>query len=289
MMRFSFLVPFSLSVFAVLMVCQVRADEVDDLLRDAQDLFKKGKQEEAVAMATKAIKTDPKNIKGYFFRATLYTIQRQPDKAIADYTKIIELQPKLAQAYDLRGSEHFKLGHVNDAIADFDKFIELKPKEKNGHWRRGIAYYYAGRYKEGRDQFKGYEAVDTNDVENAVWHFLCVARDSDLATARKSMLKIGKDPRVPLMQVYELFLGKAKPEEVLAAANKVAKDAKPGLLGHQLFYAHLYLGLYYDVRGDKKKALEHMTRAAKDYANNGYMGEVARVHLRFLQKEGSSK
>jgi lipoprotein NlpI len=287
-MRFWFLVPLALAV-AVLAPSGVRADPVDDLLAQARELAGKGKQDEAVAVATKAIEADPKNIKGYFFRAALYTVMRKPREAIADYTRIIELQPKLAEAYDLRGSEHFKLGQIKESIVNFDKFIELKPKEKNGHWRRGISYYYAGRFKEGRDQFKGYEAVDTNDVENAVWHFLCVARETGLETARKSMLKIGKDPRVPMMKVYDLFLGKAKPEDVLAAAHKVEKDAGPALRRQQLFYAYLYLGLYYDLIGDKKKAVENMTKAAKDYRIPGYMGDVAHVHLGILQKEARPK
>jgi lipoprotein NlpI len=262
-----------------------RADEVDDLIARGREMVKQGKLDEAVATATKAIKVDPKNVKGYFFRAALYVSQRKPEKAIADYTRIITLDPKLAIAYDLRGSEQFKLGHIKRSIADFDKFIELSPKEKNGHWRRGIAYYYAGRYEEGRDQFKGYESVDTNDVENAVWHFLCVARDAGLKTARKSMLKIGKDNRVPLMEVYDLYLGKAKPDDVLAAANKVDASAKAELKKQQLFYAHLYLGLYFDMTGDRKKALDHMAKAAGPAAIPGYMADVARVHLAFLKKE----
>jgi lipoprotein NlpI len=262
----------------------VEADQIDDLLAEAREQVKRGKLDEAVATATKAIEADPKNIKGYFFRATVYVTQRKPDKAIADFDRIIALDPKLAIAYDLRGSEQFKRGHIKESVADFDRFVELQPKEKNGHWRRGISYYYAGRYKEGRDQFKGYESVDTNDVENAVWHFLCAARDAGLEKARASMLKIGKDQRVPLMQVYALFLGKAKPEDVLAAAGKVEGD-NAQLRKQQLFYAHLYLGLYYDVTGERKKAREHMTKAVDLASVAGYMGEVARVHQAFLKKE----
>ena len=47
------------------------------------------------------------------------------------------------------------------------------------------------------------------------------------------------------------------------------------------FYAHLYVGLYYEALRDRRRALEHLTMAAADrYAEaGGYMHTVARVHL----------
>jgi lipoprotein NlpI len=194
----------------------------------------------------------------------------------------VTLDPKLAEAYNHRGSERFKLGQIRESIADFDRYLELKPQETPGHWKRGISYYYAGRYEEGARQFEGYEKIDTNDVENAVWRYLCMARQSGVEKARAAMLKIGKDPRVPLMEVYSLFLGKAKPEDVLAAAKAGRPSAAQ--LQERMFYAHLYLGLYYDSVSDRPRALEHMTEAAEKHRIGQYMGDVARVHLDVLRR-----
>jgi lipoprotein NlpI len=269
---------------AALTQSTARADKVDDLLLQAKGLVEKGRLDEARAVVNKAIDTDPKNVKGYFFRAGLSELQRKYGEALTDYDKILSLDPKIAEAYNLRGGTHFKLGHIKESIADFDRFIGLRPKEKNGHWMRGISLYYAGRFEDGRKQFEGYETVDTNDVENAVWHFLCMARSAGVEKARKSLLKIGKDERIPMMEVYALFQGKAKPEDVLAAAKKVPKGSAPGLLRQQLFYAHLYLGLYFEATGDPKRSLDHIQKAATDYVVGHYMGEVARVHLAIRNK-----
>ena len=38
--------------------------------------------------------------------------------------------------------------------------------------------------------------------------------------ARAGILKIGRDRRVPMMEVYALFAGKAQPADVLAAAKR---------------------------------------------------------------------
>jgi lipoprotein NlpI len=49
-----------------------------------------------------------------------------------------------------------------------------------------------------------------------------------------------------------------------------------------LFYAHLYIGLYYEAAGDAKAAREHLERAVS-YRANHYMGDVARVHLGLMK------
>jgi lipoprotein NlpI len=262
----------------------VEDSNVDDLLRAAQAALVKGQVDEAFKLADKAVSLAPDNARTYLVRGAVNEAARRHDKAITDFDKAISLDPKNGEAYNHRGSEHFKLGHVEQSIRDFDKFLELAPEETPGHWKRGISYYYAGRFDEGRRQFEGYERVDTNDVENAVWHFLCVARKAGVDKAQAGLLKIGKDRRVPMMEVYSLFAGKLKPEDVLKAAE-AGRPAADDLKSRR-FYAHLYLGLYYEVIGDKKRCREHMALAANKYRIGHYMGDVAAVHLSLLHKEG---
>ncbi len=246
----------------VIVACLVQAaalaeqpdkDKFKELVQQARDAEVKGDFKEALALLTKAISIDPKN----------------------------------AATYDHRGSVQFKLGKIKESVEDFDRFLELRPEARNGHWKRGISLYYLGRFEDGKKQFEGYEKVDTNDVENAVWHFICNARVVGVEKARGQVLKIGKDRRVPMTEVYELFKGQRKPEEVLAAAEAGKVDAN--LRRQQLFYAHLYLGIYHDILGDKKKALGHLTEAAGKYRIGHYMGDVARVHEQILRKELDTK
>src|SRR5262249_14906501 len=167
------------------------------------------------------------------------------------------------------------------------KYLELNPAATPGHWKRGISYYYAGRFEEGRKQFEGYEKVDTNDVENAAWHYLCTARQVGVAKARASLLKIGNDRRVTMMQAYALYSGQAKPEDVLKAVEEGQPTAAQRR--QRLFYAHLYLGLYYEAAGDQKLARAHIRQAAEDYKMPHYMGDVARVHLELFDQEPKGK
>ncbi len=282
--------PRRLSVFALgLLVVgslssPVRADTVDDYLQRGEAALMKQETKKAMEWANKAIEADAKDARGYLLRGMVHEVLRQHTEAIADFDRCLQRDPRLAEAYDHRGSEQFKLGRIKESLADFDRFLQLRPKAAPGHWKRGISLYYVGRFDDGRKQFEGYEKVDTNDVENAVWHFLCNARRLGIDQAREAMLKIGRDRRVPMMEVYDLYRGKLKPADVLDAAK--AGEVPTELRKQQLFYAHLYLGLYYDVTGDKKKALEHMTLAEGKYRIGSYMGDVAHVHAELLRKEG---
>jgi lipoprotein NlpI len=208
-------------------------------------------------------------------------LSKSPEKALELANQAIKLDPKTVYAYQVRGVAHFKLGKVKESASDFDEFVKRKPERKNGHWQRGISLYYAGRFEDGKKQFEGYEEVDTNDVENAIWHFLCNARLVGIPKAREQMLKIGKDRRgETMMRIYDLYRGRCKPEDVLAAARTGEEDLRK----QQLFYANLYLGIYAEIEGNRKQALEYLEPAATRYRIDHYMGDVARVHRDLLKK-----
>lgn len=225
---------------------------------------------------------EPATAADWFARAEQRYAARRWDEAAAACTRCLERDADHAEALDLRGSAEFMRGRFREAVADFDRALRLRPEKANGHWRRGIALYYAGQNAEGMRQFEGYEKVDTNDVENALWHWMCAARKDGLAKARAGILKIGNDRRVPMMEVYALYRGAVGPEAVLKAA--LAGDPGERERSQRLFYAHLYLGIYHDLLGEKKKAIEHLAQAAGKYRIGHYMGEVARVHHDLLTR-----
>ncbi len=258
--------------------------DADPLLTRAGVSFAKGNREEAIELATKAIETNPKNAKAYYVRGRFYAEVRQPQKAVKDFNQALALDPSIAPAYYQRGAEGFKLGHVKESAADFDKFVDRSPDQAPKLWQRGISLYYAGRYEDGQRQFELHQTINTNDVENAVWHFLCVARRAGIDQARAALLKVENDPRVPLMQIYALYAGKGSAEDVMKAAT--SGKPSPTELNERHFYAHLYLGLYFDVAGNEKMAREHIIQAAELFKVDSYMGDVARVHAALLRQQG---
>jgi lipoprotein NlpI len=197
-------------------------------------------------------------------------------QAIAALLMQAPLAAQQPQAVFDRAVADFEAGRVVESAAGFDTLAKLAPSLAPELWQRGIALYYAGRYQDCRAQFESHRKVNPNDVENAAWHFLCVARAESAEKAKAAILPVGPDARVPMRQVYEMFRGAMTPEMVLQAAG-TRESAR--------FYAHLYVGLYFEALRDSRRALEHITAAAADrYADaGGYMHTVAKVHLQILR------
>ena len=265
---------------------QMMADDKGDakkLLDDAATAYAEGKYKEAAVGAEKAAKLDPKNAGAFLFAGMSRLQLRENEVSAAHLTKAIELDPAAALAYDRRGDAYLKMGKFKEAVADFDKFLELRPKYAPEHWRRGIALYYAGRFEDGTKQFDLHRTVNPEDVENSAWHYLCNARANTPKKARMDLIPVTKDARVPMKEVLELFAGKIKPADVFAAVEATKLTGEK--LTEARFYAHLYVGLYYESEGDEKKALEHLTTAVEKYKIGHYMWDVANAHLMVQKKK----
>jgi lipoprotein NlpI len=238
---------------------------------------------QAVAQLAKQVEANPSNPQLRVALGRGYLRLRENEKAADAFTAAIKLDAKSVAAYDGRGDAYLKLGQFKDAVKDFDQVLKLRPDIAPEHWRRGIALYYAGRYADGVKQFETHKLANPEDVENAVWHYLCNVKVTDPATARKQLIAVTKDRRVPMAEIQKLFAGKAKPADVMSAAEKVPADTPAGTEAR--FYAYLYLALFAEAAGDTKSVREHLTPAVEKYKIGHYMWDVANAHLAMLKKK----
>jgi lipoprotein NlpI len=244
--------------------------------------IRQGELRVAYATLSRGINARPTDLVARSARAQLAREMGWHAAAERDLSILLEVQPTKLERLDHRGSERFFLGRFNEAMADFDEFLRAQPEEGPGHWRRGIVCLYAGQHEEGRKQFEAYQRVDGNDVENAVWWYLCAVKGMGREQAAAAMPKIGHDRRVPLMVIDRLFRGQATPADVLTAIDEGQPETAEKR--NRNFYGHLYLGLWFDSNGDLAEARKHLRQAAiRDYLP-GYMGDVARVHLRWVDQ-----
>jgi len=171
-----------------------------------------------------------------------------------------------------KAADDFRTGRIAAAVKGFDRAALLSPAEAPFMWQRGIAQYYAGQFKECARMFASHRTVNPDDVENAAWHFLCVAKSESLEAARRQMLPVGPDTRVPMREIYQLFQGRMTVQQVIDAARSDVRAQ---------FYAHLYSGLYLHATGNRDAAYAEITIAAEPRfaAAGGYMHDVAHVHL----------
>ena len=245
--------------------------------------YRNGNFEGALDILEQAIKENPEGPDFYALRGDIYSYQGRSSQAVENYTKMVELRPESGAGHYRRGMEYFRMIQLEKAIADFERVAELHPEKAPQLWQLGICYYYNGDFAKGRKLFESHQTVNKQDVENAVWHLLCAAKLEGFEKAQAQLIPIEGDRRVPMAQVHSVFAGKAKPEDVLQAVE--VGNPNPEELKSRLFFAHLYLGLFEEARGHAEASLNHIRKAAIDYSQKHYMGDVARVHLALREKK----
>jgi len=255
--------------------------ESEALVKEGTAAFKKGDRTGAVKIFTQAIAADGSNVIAYYNRGRIHEVLSNFEEAYADYNTILRLKPDYIQGLFLRGDANLRMGRFAEAIADYDLSLQLNPKLEVRHWKRGIAYYFAGRYEDGRRQFEKCVKAETNDVENTLWHFACVARSAGPEKAQAALIKVEPNARMPLnqtmLQLHAVYAGATKPEDLLASTPGL--DATLEKATDRAIYTSFFLGLYYEATGQSKKALECFERTDRLTKRGHNFGDLSRLRM----------
>ena len=164
-----------------------------------------------------------------------------------------------------------RCGSSARALKLFDEYVASTPRSEPYLWQRGIAHYFVGEFDAGAKQFEIHRTVNPNDVENAAWHFLCVAKKDSPEVAQQLLLPAPGDPRPPMAEVLEMFRtgDKAEVEKRIAGFPEGSRGRASAE-----FYGWFYLGLYEDALGNVEKARQWLdevrrVRAAKLHGRRG--------------------
>ncbi len=176
------------------------------------------------------------------------------------------------------GDSLLREGQIGPANQWFERAIAIEPTMKPHLWQYGISLFFAGRYDDARRLFEQHRKVNPHDVENAAWHFLCVAKADGIEAARELRLPAPGDPRVPMAEVLDR-LGGGTSDAILAAVER--ERGKP-TYQDAAFYGDLYLGLIADAEGDRELAAERLGSASQTTLSH-YMADIARVYERALR------
>ena len=112
---------------------------------------------------------------------------------LEEWNHTINRQRNNPHGYIRRGMIYFKLGKIQESITDFDTAEKLDNRITPYLWQRGLSYYYAERFSEGAKQFEVDLTVNSQDVEETVWRYLCMARLSGVMEAGNSLLPVKND------------------------------------------------------------------------------------------------
>lgn len=111
-----------------------------DYFTSAEQKYKNGDYQGALADYNLAIKSNPKSANAHYNRALIKAIQlKDYQGALADYNRAINLKPNYDSAYNNRGS--LKTDHLQDyqgALVDYNRAISLNPQNANAYYNRGL-------------------------------------------------------------------------------------------------------------------------------------------------------
>jgi tetratricopeptide (TPR) repeat protein len=130
---------------------------------------KKGRYDEAIADATRAIALTPDSPNAYAIRGSSYRLKGLNDQAIAEYTKALELKSTPAVRAIIvcdRGKAYENKGMHDAAIADFSEGIAVKPDFASGYNSRAWSLHMKGEDGKGLADI---EQAITLDANNAVY------------------------------------------------------------------------------------------------------------------------
>ena len=176
-----------------------------------------------------------------------------------------------------RGMAKFVQNDVEGSIADFDLVVQNAPRMEPYMWQRGLSLYYAERYEDGAAQFRKDVAVNPNDTEEAIWAFLCDARDPNVGFSTSPFDARGTGPeavhasRVRPVQRRRRRIGRrARGRRVARPRRRVLLAPVPGAL---------------EGGGEATKPARGIcssTAAQTQYANRSgdYMAALALVHCK---------
>ena len=199
--------------------------------------------------------------------------------AVSKTDEMLKVDAKSPRLQLGAGDIYLRSGKPQLALKHFDAFLKSTPRALPRLWQRGIAQFFAGDFKGGVKQFEVHREVNPNDVENAAWHFLCVAKADSFDQAAKMVLPAPGDPRLPMEEVLKM-LSNGDTQAVVDRIEAQKKGSRDRVEAE--FYGYFYLGLYADAKGNRGEALKWMKKSA-EAAPGGYMGDVARVYAQHLE------
>lgn len=262
--------------------CRAGAQEDARLLQDAIASLRSGDAASAAELASGQIEASAEpNPTAFWIRAQARTHLEEYAGAAQDLERLAEMEPDSARIrFDL-GAARFRNGDMAGSVAAFERVAELEAHSRAQLWQLGISQYYARDFAGCAALFELHRTVNPQDVENSVWHFLCVAATRGFDAARAGLIPIDRDGRVPMMEVFALFGGSGGVQDVLDATERATGSGSG--TGPE-FYAHLYLGLYYEAAGDAANSRAHIAQAVQLKQSGNYMWQVARVHQEIRER-----
>ena len=89
---------------------------------------------------TDSVKKSPKRERAWYWLATYYIVEKDPENAMKCYDTSIKCNPGFPLAYNGRANLKKETGDMKGALKDYDMAIKLDPNYVTAYYNRGITY-----------------------------------------------------------------------------------------------------------------------------------------------------
>jgi lipoprotein NlpI len=212
--------------------------------------FRKGDDDRAIQDFDQALRVNPSYAHAFNNRGNAHSDQGEYDLAIQDFDQALRLNPTYAHAFNDRGSAYLRQGEYDLAIRDFDQALRLDPRYADAFRGRGAAHFCLGQFAAAQPDFAAALTANPGNAYSALWLYVVQSRagqDGRTGLEQETgQIKLTAWPG----QVIDLYLGRAAPTAILAAARDphVYKDRS------QRCEAYFFLAEYALLAGRRTEA-----------------------------------
>jgi lipoprotein NlpI len=217
-----------------------------------------GLLDRALEEYTQAILLEPNFAEAYLGRGWIHHAKGSRRLAIKNFSQAIRLKPRNPEAFFGRAWAYEQMGQVDLAIKEYGQAIHLKDDYADAYLSRGILRFYHDRPEAAAADFGVVldKAPDELRRYALLWLFLSRARSGGNGLSELSALAetVSLTPWPGIIVTH--YLGKSDAEHVLAAIT----DEDPKTRLEKECVAYYFLGQYYLVHGDRKRAAEQFRK-----------------------------
>jgi tetratricopeptide (TPR) repeat protein len=223
-----------------------------------------GRNAEAIAELKRALELAPNSDDAYRRLGNAYMAAGRQLEAIGSFQKAVEVNPYFWHNQNQLGRAYFQIGQNEKALEAFRRVSELEPDRQDGYLNVGAVYLQQGKWNECIPAFQraielhtSLEAYSNIGVAN---YYL--GRYTDAARMFEKAVAMNPNEPLTVGNLGDAYRALGQLDKAMAAYDKaIALEYKAFRVNSRDASALGGLGFYYAKKGEKKLALDFITRA----------------------------
>ena len=138
--------------------------DADTLIKEGDNLYKSGKNTEAIEKYIEALKVNPNDFVTAFKTGNLYKLDNNSEKAIIYYKKATDANKNYTDAWFNMGLVYASLNDYKNSKECFNKVISLKPDYAYSYYALALSYENEKNYKKAIENYQKYYNLENDDL-----------------------------------------------------------------------------------------------------------------------------